>query len=55
MFLDIAQCSHPLQQIDDGYTVQFQARAIQQIALHAHEKVAPCSLSFTKEETFASS
>jgi len=25
---------------DGGYTQQFQARAIQQIALHAHEKVA---------------
>jgi len=27
--------------------VHFQTLAIQQIALHAHEKIAPCSLSFS--------
>jgi len=29
----------------DGYMMQFKARAIQQIWFHAHEKIAPCSLS----------
>jgi len=38
---------------DGGYTVQFQALAIQQIALHAHEKIAPCSLSFNYFMTFS--
>jgi len=28
------------------YAVKFQARAIQQIALHVHKKVAPYSISF---------
>jgi len=32
---------------EGGYTVHFQTLAIQQIALHAHEKIAPCSLSFS--------
>jgi len=34
---------------DSGYKVQFQARAIQQIALHAQEEIAPCSLSLSFE------
>jgi len=32
---------------DAGYTVQFRALAIQQIALQVYEKIAPCSPSFS--------
>jgi len=35
---------------DDGDAVQFQARAIQQIALYAHEKVATCSFSISSRK-----